>query len=46
MWALIWKIVLVFTFAAYSIMFLIVSIGGIGDIKKFFEDLKSPSEEK
>ena len=45
MWALIWKIVLVFTFSAYSIMFVIVAIGGIGDIKKFFEDLKMPSEE-
>ena len=45
MWALIWKIVLIFTFAAYSTMFLIVAFGGIGDIKKLFEDLKNPSEE-
>ncbi len=45
MWALIWKSVLIFTFAAYSTMFVIVAFGGIGDIKHFFEDLKKPSEE-
>ena len=46
MWILIWKSVLIFTFVAYSIMFLVVAIGGIGDIKKLFEDLKTPSEEE
>ena len=45
MWALIWKIVLVFTFSAYTVMFLIVAFGGIGDIKSLFKDLKTPSEE-
>ena len=45
MWVLIWKIVLIFTFVAYSTMFLIVTIGGLGDIKKLFEDLKSSSQE-
>lgn len=45
MWALIWKIVLIFTFVAYTTMFLIVAFGGIGDIKKLFQDLKAPAEE-
>jgi len=45
MWALVWKVVLIFTLVAYSTMFIIVSVGGIGDIKKLFEDLKNPSEE-
>ncbi len=45
MWALLWKCVLIFTFAAYSIMFFIVAIGGIGDIKHLFKDLKASSDE-
>ena len=45
MWALVWKGVLIFTFVAYTAMFLVVAIGGIGDIKHLFEDLKSPSED-
>ncbi len=45
MWPLLWKCVLIFTFVAYTVMFFVVAIGGIGDIKHFFKDLKSPSEE-
>ena len=45
MWVLLWKSVLIFTFVAYTAMFLVVAFGGIGDIKHFFKDLKSPSEE-
>ena len=46
MWALIWKFVLIFTFVAYSSMFLVVAFGGIGDIKHLFEDLKNPSKDQ
>ncbi len=45
MWALLWKFVLIFTFVAYTIMFVIVTVGGVGDIKHLFKDLKSPPEE-
>jgi amino acid transporter len=43
MWVLIWKFVLIFTFVAYTIMFVITAIGGIGDIKHLFNDLKKPN---
>lgn len=44
MWVLLWKIVLVFTFVAYTIMFVIVAFGGVKDIKSFLNDLKSSSK--
>lgn len=45
MWVLLWKSVLIFTFVAYTIMFIVTTIGGIGDIKNFLKDLQSPSED-
>jgi hypothetical protein len=41
-WELIWKIVLIFTLAAYSLLVIIVSIGGVGNIIEMLRDLREP----
>ncbi len=46
MWILIWKSVLIFTFVAYTIMFVVTAIFGVGDIKHLFEDLKKPNSDE
>ena len=39
-WELLWKIFLIFTLAAYSILVVIVFFGGIRNIIDMFKDLK------
>lgn len=41
-WELLWKIVLVFTLSAYSILMIIVFFGGIGNIVDMLKDLRAP----
>ena len=43
-WELLWKIVLVFTLSAYSILVVIVMIGGAKNLKEMLEDLTSGEE--
>jgi len=40
-WAILWKFVLIFTLAAYSILVVIVFFGGIKNIIEMFKDLSS-----
>ena len=44
-WVLLWKIVLIFTLSAYSILVIIVISGGIKNIKDMLEELKSPPDQ-
>lgn len=39
-WVFLWKAVLVFALAIYTILVIIVAIGGVKNIKEMFEDLK------
>ena len=39
-WVFLWKTVLIFTLAIYTILVIIVAIGGVKNIKEMFEDLK------
>ena len=41
LWEILWKIVLLFTLFAFSILTVVVTIGGIKDIKSMIEDFKS-----
>jgi|GEM_PF-993663 hypothetical protein len=41
-WAILWKIILIFTLSAYSLLVLIVIIGGIGNIVDMLKDLRPP----
>lgn len=41
-WALFWKFVLIFTISAYSILVVIVIIGGIKNIVDMLKDLGAP----
>jgi len=41
-WELIWKIVLIFTLVAYSLLAIIVFIGGIGNVIEMLRDLRAP----
>ena len=39
-WDLLWKITLILTFSTYSILVLVVFVGGINDIKEMLKDLR------
>jgi len=41
-WVQFWKFVLIFTISAYSLLVVIVSIGGIKNIVDMLKDLKAP----
>ncbi len=43
-WALLWKIFLIMTLSLYSILVVIVFIGGLGDVKKMLNDLVSSDQ--
>lgn len=43
-WQLIWKIVLIFTLGGYSLLAVIVFIGGIRNIIDMLKDLGMPLE--
>jgi len=45
-WAALWKIILIFTLSAYSLLVLIVIIGGIGNIVDMLKDLRAPQTTK
>jgi len=42
-WAHFWKLVLILTLAGYSLLVIIVAIGGIKNIISMLKDLKSDS---
>lgn len=44
-WVLLWKIVLIFTLSAYSLLVIIVISGGIKNIADMLEELKSPPDQ-
>ncbi len=44
-WGLLWKIVLVFTLAGYSLLVIIVIFGGVGNIVDMLRDLKKPPDQ-
>jgi len=39
-WLNLWKGLLLFTLAAYALLVLVVSVGGVKNIKEMFRDLK------
>ena len=41
-WQLIWKIVLIFTLAGYSLLAIVVFCGGIGNIIDMLTELRMP----
>ncbi|MFC1493497.1 hypothetical protein ACFL6O_06000 [candidate division KSB1 bacterium] len=43
-WEFLWKIVLLFTLSAYSVLVVIVLIGGIKNLKDMLKDLSSGEE--
>lgn len=45
-WILLWKVVLLFTLSGYSILAVIVFIGGIGNIIEMLKDLSAPREDQ
>jgi hypothetical protein len=44
-WELLWKIVLIFTLAGYSLLVIIVIIGGAGNIVDMLRDLRKPPDQ-
>jgi hypothetical protein len=42
-WMLFWKIVLIFTLSAYSILVVVVVIGGSKNIVQMLQELREPS---
>lgn len=45
-WELLWKIFLLFTLTAYSMLVVIVFFGGIRNIKDMFRDLLQAEEQE
>lgn len=43
-WSTLWKAVLVFTLGAYSLLVLIVILGGLRNIVDMLKDLQKPEE--
>ena len=43
-WIIFWKFLLIFTFCSYSLLALIVLIGGVGNIIDMLKDLTSNEE--
>ena len=41
-WQLFWKIVLIFTLGAYSLLVIVVFCGGIGNIIDMLRELRMP----
>jgi hypothetical protein len=44
-WELLWKIVLIFTLAGYSLLVIIVIFGGVGNIVDMLRDLRKPPDQ-
>ncbi len=44
-WANFWKFLLILTLAGYSLLVVVVAIGGIKNIKAMLKDLKSDSSQ-
>jgi hypothetical protein len=44
-WELLWKGVLIFTLAGYSLLVIIVIIGGAGNIVDMLRDLRKPPDQ-
>jgi hypothetical protein len=44
-WELLWKIVLVFTLAGYTLLVIAVILGGVGNIVDMLRDLKKPPDQ-
>jgi hypothetical protein len=42
-WKLLWKILLILTLGGYSLLAIVVVIGGISNIIDMFKDLSTPS---
>lgn len=45
-WVQFWKFVLIFTISAYSLLVVIVIIGGIKNIVEMLKDLRAPLDQK
>jgi hypothetical protein len=45
-WELLWKAVLIFTLAGYSLLVIIVIFGGIGNIVDMLHDLLNPPDQE
>ena len=43
-WKSLWKVLLILTLGGYSLLVVVVVIGGIKNIIDMFKDLSSPSE--
>jgi len=43
-WILLWKFVLILTLVTYSLLTIVVSIGGVFDVRSMIDDLKSSSK--
>jgi len=44
-WGLLWKGILIFTLAGYSLLVIIVIIGGAGNIVDMLRDLRKPPDQ-
>ena len=44
-WAMLWKAVLIFTLAGYSLLVIIVIFGGVGNIVDMLRDLTKPPDQ-
>jgi len=44
-WELLWKIVLIFTLVGYSLLVIVVIIGGAGNIVDMLRDLRKPPDQ-
>ncbi len=44
-WELLWKIFLIITLVSYTILVIVVSIGGVKNIKDMFKDLNEQAKE-
>ena len=45
-WEMLWKAVLVFTLCGYSILVIIVFIGGLGNIADMLRELRKPADDQ
>jgi len=45
-WEAFWKAVLIFTLCGYSVLVVIVFIGGLGNIVEMLRELRLPPEER
>lgn len=44
-WSVLWKAVLIFTLAGYSLLVIVVIIGGTGNIVDMLRDLRKPPDQ-